>query len=93
MEAEVVKVVPEYDELGHPKGEPVTDKMMADCFKALALSILGEFFMSSDTKYFIFMGMLNNLEKVGYTEEQIDIIRERTNRIIQTYHTKNDFMG
>lgn len=78
------------EEQENPAG---TDKMLADCFKALMMSIIGDSFMSSDAKYFIFTGMLTNLKQAGYSAEQIEAIREKMNIIIQRYNKKNDFMG
>jgi hypothetical protein len=69
------------------------DGMLNDAFTALCLSILGEFFMSGDTKYFIFQGMLSNLEKKGYSEEDMNKFKEATQRIFDTYHKPNGFMG
>jgi hypothetical protein len=69
------------------------DGMINDAFTALCLSILGEFFMSGTTKYFIFQGMLDNLEKKGYSKEDMNKFKEATQRIFDTYHKPNSFMG
>ncbi|MBK7362701.1 MAG: hypothetical protein IPJ01_10435 [Micavibrio sp.] len=69
------------------------DGMINDAFTALCLSILGEFFMSGDTKYLIFQGMLSNLKEKGYSEEDMNKFKDATKRIFDTYHKPNGFMG
>jgi hypothetical protein len=64
-----------------------------DCFVALTMSIMGEFFMSSDTKYFIILGMISNLEAMGYSPEDIDKFKICMDKILKTFHKPNDFMG
>jgi DNA-directed RNA polymerase specialized sigma54-like protein len=59
----------------------------------LVLLILREPFISSDTKALIFISMINNLEQKGYSEEQIRKVKESTQKIMNTFMTKNEFMG
>lgn len=67
--------------------------MTSDAFTALCVSILQEFFMSTDAKTMIFEGMLYNLKTMGYTEIEMDKFRERVNQAIITFHKPNSFMG
>lgn len=67
--------------------------MMRDCFVALTMSIMGEYFISGDTKYFIFHGMIGNLEKMGYSTDEIEKFKDIVNKLLATFHKKNDFMG
>lgn len=50
--------------------------MMRDCFVALTMSIMGEYFISGDTKYFIFHGMIGNLEKMWYSTDGIEKFKD-----------------
>lgn len=95
-EIKIVNDLKNYDELIEDKNtvlDKIPDSMINDAFTALCLSILGEFFMSGDAKYFIFQGMLSNLEKKGYSKEEMDNFKEATKRIFDTYHKPNGFMG
>jgi hypothetical protein len=75
-------------------GKDLPEKMMKDAFIALTLSLLGEFFLSGDTKMVVLQGMLGNLKDTGrYTEKEIDDFRECMNKVIKMFMTKNDFMG
>lgn len=71
----------------------IPDSMINDAFTALCLSILGDFFLSGDTKYLIFHGMLSKLEEKGYSKEDMKKFKEATQIIFDTYHKPNGFMG
>lgn len=75
-----------------PKLEKSSDEWK-DCFTALFMALLGEFFLSGDTKYFIIQGMFSKLEAAGYTEEQIDHFRVMVSEVYEKYNQTNSFMG
>jgi len=75
------------------RGINIPDSMIKDAFPALALSILNEYFLSGDTKYFIFQGMLHNLEKMNYSAEEIEEFRKAINVCFAKFHKPNGFMG
>lgn len=75
------------------RGINIPQKMMSDAFAALSVSILQEFFMSGDTKYMVFQGMISNLEKMGYSENDIEEFRTATNTAFEKFHNPNSFMG
>lgn len=75
------------------RGIKIPDSMLKDAFPALTLAILNEFFLSSYTKYFIFQGMLSNLEKMNYSEEEIEEFRKAINQCYANFHKPNGFMG
>ena len=66
---------------------------MKDAFVALSLSIMRETFMSSDTKYFIFLRMKGNLEEMGYDEKSIQIFLQAVDKARANHTTANNFMG
>lgn len=72
--------------------EIISDKLMADCFIALFISMLRQWLLSSDHKFFITHGMLNIL-KEKYSEEQVDRIKQALQLIIEKYNVYNDFVG
>ena len=72
--------------------EIISDKLMADCFVALFVSVLRQWLLSSDHKFFIVNGMLNILE-TKYSEQQIDRIKQALQTIIEKYNVYNDFVG
>lgn len=84
-----VELIP-YDETGE---KLINEKVMADCFVAMTLSMLQQHFMSSDLKYFIVEGMYSNLKEKGYTEEELDKVKIAMRNIVAKYNTQNDFMG
>lgn len=67
--------------------------MMKDAFIALTTALMKEFFVSSTSKYFIFEGMLSNLEKMGYSEEMMNKFKERLKIVLDSHMETNDFMG
>lgn len=71
----------------------IPDEMFKDAFAALTISILKEFMMSSDSKYFLFQGMLYNLEKMGYTKEEMENFTSCMDVAFKKFHKPNDFMG
>lgn len=71
----------------------IPDHMLKDAFAALSLSLLGEFFVSGDTKQMIFYGMMGNLEKMGYSEEDLNAFKKGMNEAYQKFHKPNGFMG
>lgn len=71
----------------------VPDKMMKDAFIGLSVAMFQEFFMSSDLKYLLFSAMLSNLEKMGYTPEEMNTFKSSLNESIQKFNQRNDFMG
>jgi hypothetical protein len=70
----------------------LTQSEQAMCFVGLVASIMGEFMMSGDTKYFLFHRMYGFLEKNGFTLEQIERVKN-TMILISQAHKPNDFMG
>lgn len=75
------------------RGINIPESMIKDAFPALALAILNEFFLSGDTKYFIFQGMLHNLEKMNYSEEELNEFKKAVNVCFAKFHKPNGFMG
>lgn len=75
------------------KNSGFPDHMMKDAFAALSLAILGEFWLSGDTKALIFYAMIGNLEKMGYSEEELNNFKEAVNKAYKTFHKPNSFMG
>lgn len=73
--------------------EQIPDAMMRDAFIALSLSVLRDGWISSDTKYFIFDGMMKNLEGAGYSVEQREQFRTAMNIAAQRFSVTNNFMG
>ncbi len=72
--------------------EIISDKLMADCFVALFVSMLRQWLLSSDHKFFITHGMLDILSK-KYSEAQVDRIKQALQVIIEKYNIYNDFVG
>ena len=66
---------------------------MKDAFVALSLSLMREMFLSSDTKYFIFLGMKHNLEEMGYDAKSIKTFLEAVDKARANHTTVNNFMG
>ncbi len=93
-EVEVEEIKEEALISSRESGERIlSDKIMADCFVALTLSMLEQYFMSSDLKYFIIHDMYSNLKERGYTEEQLDKVKIAMHNIVAKYNTRNNFMG
>ena len=67
--------------------------LRADCFVALSLTLLGEFFMSGMTKQLIFASMIENLTKMGYSEDQLEEVKVGLNNLFTAFHKPNSFMG
>jgi len=72
--------------------EVIGDRVMADCFIALCLSVIRQWLLSSDHKFFIFNGMLKMLE-TKYSEQEVDKIKQGLQIIIEKYNVYNDFVG
>ena len=75
---------------GKNPNEPVS---AANAFVALSVALMQEYFMSSDTKYFIFLGMKRNLEKLGYSAESIEEFLEAVDKARAAFTRTNGFMG
>lgn len=60
---------------------------------SLMLSMLKEPFMSSDLKFLIIKGSFSRLEEMGYSEEQIDIYKEKLKKVVELNIEVNSFMG
>ena len=76
------------------KGERIlSDRIMSDCFVSMSVSLLTQFFLSSDSKYLIIQGMYTNLRIMGYTEDEVKVIQNGMIEIADKLHIKNDFMG
>lgn len=69
------------------------NEMMRDCFIAMSMKILNEFFMSTMQKQKIFYGSLAYLKQMGYNDEQITTIKTGMDELIKRFHKPNDFMG
>lgn len=65
----------------------------ANAFTALAVGIMKDGMTSSDTKYFMFLAMMNNLKKIGYSDEALKEFRGAMVQSQAAFTTKNDFMG
>ena len=80
-----------------PPGEQgkriLSDKVMADCFIAMTLSMMEEFMMTSTRKYFIIQGMYSNLKRIGYSEVEMEKIENFMMKIAASYNQTNSFMG
>jgi len=72
--------------------EVIGDRVMADCFISLCLSVIRQWLLSSDHKFFIFNGMLKMLE-TKYSEQEVDKIKQGLQIIIEKYNVYNDFVG
>ena len=72
--------------------EIINDKLMSDCFIALFVSMLRQWLLSSDHKFFIIHGMLNSLSE-KYSKAQIERIKQALQIIIEKYNVYNDFVG
>lgn len=75
------------------RGINVPENMVKDAFPALALAILQEYFLSGDTKKFMFYGMLSNLEKMGYSKNEVEEFKKGVNECFAKFHKPNGFMG
>ena len=64
-----------------------------DAFMVVTLSMLKEPFLSSDCKQLILYRAIGMLEELGYSEEDIDVFREKLNEVIKHQMTVNNFMG
>lgn len=71
----------------------ISDELMRDAFTALSLSVLRDFMISSDTKYFIFEGMMSNLRKMNHPPEEIEAFRNGMNVAIAKFSRTSSFMG
>ena len=91
MEEEIIKEEP--IDLVKEINKGINTEVMADCFVALSLSVLRQFLLSSEHKYFIISDMLSNLEKKGYSEEEMNKIKMAMNTIVDNYRTSNSFVG
>lgn len=69
------------------------EKIIKDAFVSLALSVLKEPMMTSDTKFFIFNGMFSNLKKMGYSDEDIEKFGAGIEKAKKAFMTVNSFMG
>ena len=49
--------------------------------------------MSSDLKFLIIKGSFSRLEEMGYSEEQIDIYKEKLKKVVELNIEVNIFMG
>ena len=72
--------------------EVIGDRVMADCFITLCLSIIRQWLLSSDHKFFIFHDMLKMLE-TKYSKQEVDKIKQGLQIIIEKYNVYNDFVG
>lgn len=90
---EVIVIKDKAEKINDFRDCAIPENMVKDAFSALALSVLGEFFLSGDSKYFIFQGMLSNLEKMNYSEKEIEKFKVAVNEAIKKFHKPNDFMG
>lgn len=90
---EIMIKVKEHEKLHTFRECKIPDMMCKDAFIALSVSLLQEFFMSGDTKYMIFQGMLSNLEKMGYSQKDMEKFRKAVNESFEKFHTANSFMG
>lgn len=79
------------DKVNHFKNLP--DGMAGDCFAAICLAILNEWMLSGDTKYLIFASMISNMEKKGYSEDDINKLKAAMNSLMEAFHKPNSFMG
>lgn len=75
------------------RGINIPDSMIKDAFPALALALLQEFMMSTDTKHMIFFGMIHNLKQMGYSEEELNEFRKAISECFKKFHKPNGFMG
>jgi len=75
------------------RGINIPECMIKDAFPALALAILQEYFLSGDTKKMMFYGMLSNLEKMGYSENECEEFKGAINDCFKKFHKPNGFMG
>lgn len=60
---------------------------------SLMLSMLKEPFMSSDLKFLIIRGSFSRLKEMGYSDEQIDIYKEKLKKVVELNIEVNSFMG
>ncbi len=78
----------------NPNGDTSNEAVSApNAFVALSLGIMQEHFMSGDTKYFLFLNMGHNLEKMGYSKEAINDFFKLVDKARAAFTTRNDFMG
>lgn len=62
-------------------------------YVTLMLSLLKEPFVSSISKYFIISNSYEYLKEIGYSEEQMEIYKQRVSKIIKENIEINSFMG
>ncbi len=60
---------------------------------SLFMSMMDQFMMSSDTKYFILLDAKSKLEEFGYSEEDVNIFMKKILDITKENIKINDFMG
>lgn len=75
------------------QGINIPENMIKDAFPALALAILQEWMMSGITKELIFAAMVGNLEKMGYSKEELESFKKAVNECFDKFHKPNGFMG
>lgn len=75
------------------RGINIPENMIKDAFPALALAILNEWMMSGITKQLIFSAMIGNLEKMNYSEEELEEFKKAINECFAKFHKPNGFMG
>ena len=76
--------------------EKITDispKMVKAAFFCLITSVLQEPFICGDTKMILMYSMLNKIESMNFTDEEIKTFKEGVNEIIFSFKTSNSFMG
>lgn len=66
--------------------------MRSDAFSALVVSVLQEWFLSSDMKALVLLGTIEKL-KTKYSEKEIEAFRTGLVEIVNRFQKKNDFMG
>ena len=71
----------------------IPDAMMKDAFIALTVAMFQEWSLSSSHKYFLFAGLLTNLEQMGYGVEEMNAFKTSLNESIQKFNKTNSFMG
>jgi len=76
------------------KENPLGNIDSYDAFMALSLALLQDMWTTSDSKVLLFMASMSNLEKMGYSKEDIEEYRKGVNNIVSSkLMHKNDFMG
>lgn len=77
-----------------PDGNHILDdKVLADCFGALVMSIFDQWLLSSSSKMFIFQDMLNLLRRMGYEESEVERIHDMLKLAASRHNKESNFMG